>query len=362
MTPCNEAPAVTIALRRSLFGEAETEIARTERIRVSAFTYPSGVEALRVTTPRVVLELLPFRGQQVWHYCVDGENLTMRTHFEYPAASTDFAATYGPFLLHCGLTGIGHPGPDDTHAHHGELPNIRFDQANLELRTGTASDSVTLTGSASVRSSHSLDLEFTPRLTVSSDSTALHVSATITNHRRTEAEYSYLCHINWPLSAATLVQSCHLDDTHFRVYPTGGATPDTAAYIEQITADPAAASSIDQATPLHPEYCALLRPETDGDGWAHFMMLRDDGTAPCVRYRVEYLPYAIRWLSNTGDEVAAGFCLPTTAHHQGRNLAAAEGMMVHLGPGQSHVMEIVAELLDPAQAQREQALIEGILS
>ncbi|AQP48209.1 hypothetical protein BW730_12550 [Tessaracoccus aquimaris] len=114
----------TIPLTRDLFDERERVLLETSHTRITASAFASGVAALTIVTPRVQAVLLPFRGQQVWRYRVDGEEMTMRTHFDEPARSTKFGETYGPFMLHCGLTGIGAPSPQDTHAHHGELPNL----------------------------------------------------------------------------------------------------------------------------------------------------------------------------------------------------------------------------------------------
>ncbi len=345
-----------IHLFEEMFHRDERELLDAPGMTVSTFRYPSGVAALRVRTDRVETILLPFRGQQVWRHVVDGEDLTMRTHFTEPAASTLFPQTYGPFMLHCGLTGIGHPGPDDTHAHHGELPNITYDRAWLEVThheapgqqapsEGTRATRITMSGQVALRSSHSLDLLFEPRLTLAADSTTMSISATITNRRRTPYAYSYLCHINFPMAAGTLVQPVELDAEHFQVFPTASATKDTAEYIEAITKDPASSSSITLDTPLDPEYCALLTPTPDSAGWARFRMIREDRSELSVSFATDRLPHAIRWLSNTGDEQAAGFCLPTTAHHLGRAAAEAAGMLVELGPGESHEMRVNVDVV-----------------
>ncbi|QWW18986.1 DUF4432 family protein [Schaalia sp. 19OD2882] len=343
------AAPVLVPLHPDLFRADEREVVTTARLSVTAFTYPSGVAALRVSAGRVEAVLLPLRGQQVWRYAVDGIDQTMRTHFGQPTASTDFGQTYGPFLLHCGLTGIGHPQPEDTHAHHGELPNIAYERAWLEVCTGTEADSVTLVGTTRIRSTHAIDLEFTPRLTISTDSTALDVHPTVTNLRMKPYEYSYLCHVNWRFEPATLHQWAPMDADHFRFHPTDGATPETAAYIEAITADPASSNTIDLETPLDPEYCALVTPVADEDGWTEFLMRRADGTVPSVRFRTDHLPYAVRWLSNTGDEQAAGIALPSTAHHLGRAGARAEDMLVTLEPGQTHDFHVVVDVLEGEQ-------------
>ena len=76
-----------------------------------------------------------------------------------------------------------------------------------------------------------------------------------------------------------------------------------------------------------PEYVALTRPLADSNGWAHYLLQRPDGRAPWVGFEVAHLPFAIRWISRTSDEAAAGFCLPCTSHHLGRTRATADGML-----------------------------------
>ena len=104
---------------------------------------------------------------------------------------------------------------------------------------------------------------------------------------------------------------------------------------------------------MQPEYCAILKPLPDEEGWAHFLMVRPDGRAASVSYDTAELPYAIRWISNTGDERAAGFCLPATGHHRGRSAAEADGLLRAVGGRSAVTMGIRVELLEAdATAQR----------
>lgn len=339
--------AARIPLTRDLFGTAQRLIVETPRCTVVAFAFSSGVEALRIRTPRVEATLLPFRGQQVWRYRVDGEELTMRTHFDEPARSTVFGETYGPFMLHCGLSGLGAPGVGDTHAHHGELPNATYEAPDLLFSSRNGVDTFALTGSARLRTSHVLAATFTPTLTLTSATTALRLDMSVTNDRTTPLQYSYLCHLNWaPVDGAELVQPVRPTLPEFIVDPHPGQSAETAAYTARITADPSLSNRIDLSQPLVPEYCAVLTPTPDADGWCEFLMKRPDGKAASVQYETAHLKRAIRWISNTGDEEAAGFCLPSTAHHHGRAAAEADGMLVALAPGQTHRMTVIADLLD----------------
>lgn len=276
-----------------MFGPLEQTLLESSAFTVSAFLYPTGVRGVRVKSARVEVEFLPFQGQEVWRYVVDGVNQTMTTNFAYPYPTTDFGATYGPFMLHCGLTGIGHPGPQDTHAQHGELPNIAYDAAWVEIAHRDGEETCTLGGSVDLIRSHTLNTRFEPKVTLASTGTAMRIDARATNNRTTPIEYAYLNHINWPLLAGTLYQTCTMSPADFRVYPTPGATSETAEYIDAITANPSASAHFDHMTPLVPEYCAFIEPLADQDGWAHFLLAADDGSGRIVRQKMDRLPHAI---------------------------------------------------------------------
>lgn len=351
---------VRIYFTHGMFDAAERTLVETPHFRVATFLYPTGVEGVRVTSERVALEFLPFQGQEVWRYAVDGVDQTMRTNFAHPYPTTVFGATYGPFMLHCGLTGIGHPGPEDTHAHHGELPNIAHDEAWVEIAQTADGETLTLGGKVDLIRTHALNTRFEPRVTLTQGRSVMRIDARVTNNRTTPIEYAYLNHINWPLIDGTLYQTCTMNAEDFRVYMTPGADVETVDYIQAITEDPVKSAHIDHDTPLNPEYCAYVTPLADDQGWAHFLLAADDGTGRVVRQKIDRLPHAIRWLSNTGDEVAAGFCLPSTSHHKGTVAALEEGLMVTLEAGEAHDFAIELDVLDEAATEEAIALIDRV--
>src|ERR1700748_2955929 len=91
-------------------------------ISARAFRYATGVEAVTVTTPRAEVTVLPFKGHQVWRAAVDGREVAMKSLFDEPQATTDYLATYGAFLIHCGISAMGGPSVGDSHPLHGEIP------------------------------------------------------------------------------------------------------------------------------------------------------------------------------------------------------------------------------------------------
>src|SRR5687768_11828185 len=124
------APTV-IELRPEMFGMAEAVLAISGRLTASTFRYRSGAMALRDVNGLGQLCLLPFQGQQIWDAELLGRRLTMRSIFSEPQPTQDYLANYGAFFIHCGATAMGNPGPADQHPLHGELPNARYETAQL---------------------------------------------------------------------------------------------------------------------------------------------------------------------------------------------------------------------------------------
>ncbi|MHA6512886.1 DUF4432 family protein [Tessaracoccus sp. Z1128] len=349
-----------VHLRPEMFRTHEETLLRCSSGMVSTFRYPSGVEALRLTTDRVELIVLPFRGQQIWRLFVDGEDVTMKTHFDEPTPSTVFEESYGGFLLHCGGTGVGHPGAEDTHALHGELPTARYDSASVLFAEGEE-PWLGVTGSCRLRRTHSMDIEFRPLVRVRPRETQIEIDATLTNHRIAPFDYSYMCHVNFPLfDDARLEQTVSFDASHFTVVPDANQDSETEAYTRRIIESPEESNHLSLSQPLVPEYCAVIRPHSGEDGWAHFLQVRPAGDAAFVSFDTATLPMVVRWISNTGDEAAAGFCLPSTTHHRGRAASKRDGLLSTVDGSASVSMRVVTGLLSETPAKHLRARITQI--
>ena len=125
--------SVRIELYKSQFNEKENSLCQFGEFIVSAFRFDSGVEALRIKNSRGEIVVLPYQGMQVWRATFDDRELTMRSMFDQPKNTRVYLETYGAFLIHCGITGLGAPAPEDSHPLHGELPNAPMDSAWLEI-------------------------------------------------------------------------------------------------------------------------------------------------------------------------------------------------------------------------------------
>ena len=173
-----------IELYRSSFDDTERLIVEAGELAVSTFKYTTGIEALRVKNSRGEIIVLPFKGQQIWRAHFDGRNLTMKSMFDEPVNTSVYLETYGAFMIHCGLTGLGAPGPEDDHHLHGEIPNAPYQKAWLEI-DGEAHH-ITIGGSYKHTVAFSTNYLATARISMASGSALLDLSLKVKNLKRTQ--------------------------------------------------------------------------------------------------------------------------------------------------------------------------------
>jgi hypothetical protein len=93
---------------------------------------------------------LPFKGQQIWSANFCGKELVMKSTFPEPVETSDYLSTYGGFMLHCGLTAMAFR-QEDTHPLHGELPNIPYDNAYVEIGSDGGGNYIAVGGAVNYR-------------------------------------------------------------------------------------------------------------------------------------------------------------------------------------------------------------------
>ena len=356
---------VRMELERCQFHEKEKTILQSGGLTASSFLYPSGVCALRLKNERGELIVLPFQGQQIWRASFCGRDLVMKSSFDQPAATTDYLATYGGFLLHCGATAMGVPSAKDSHPLHGELPNIAYNEAWLTVGEDQDGRYLSLSGKLDYRVAFSTHYTAEPEIKLYAGATTARIAMKLTNLRSKPMDYMYLCHINFrPVDGARLVYSAPADAGHVhahRVVPDTMPAAEAAAlgrYIDQINQDPQVHHKVDPKTQIYdPEIVMTIRFEADKQGYAHTMQVLPEGGAFYVSHRVAELPLGLRWIARTVDEDAMGMVLPATAEHFGQADARERGMLKTLAAGQSVTMSMVAGYLEAAEAAKIEALI-----
>lgn len=358
-----------IMLTEEMFTPVKKILAEAEEFEVSTFRYMSGVCALEVRNSRCVYVLLPFQGQEIWRYCVDGEEMTMKSMFEEPENTDNFESTYGAFLIHCGLTAMGNPSALDPHPLHGELPLAHYQNAWLEIGKDGEGTYVKTGGSFLFRNALETAYRYSPSIRLNAGNPRLYARDTIENLRSQPLWFMYMSHINWrPFEGAHFVYGAPTDPKHLEVFREDWGDvlcPEDARklddYTQELMKDPGKADVINKSTQVYdPELCICIHYVPDQNGWAHSMQVRPDGKACYVTFDTKYFPTGIRWMARTGEEDACGFCLPNTGNHKGREYAIANHLRKFLAPHERIQLNYDISVLDAKEAQNLTIKLEKI--
>jgi hypothetical protein len=339
-------------------------IASSGTMRAEAFRYPSGVPALRLLTPRAEVVVLPFHGQQVWRAAFDGRELAMASMFDEPVETDAYLATYGAFFLHCGITRIGPPSPEDPHPLHGELPLGRFETAELVI--DGAAERIGIRGLFRHRIAFTVNYEAVAELSLGADATEIDVSIEVTNRRAAAPlELMYLGHANFrPVLHGRLAYAARYtpDDVAVRqsIPPHIAPGPGYAEFLAELAGDPAKHHVLDPALPFDPEVVFTVRMVPDQTGWTHAMQVHPEGHADFISYDATALPLAIRWICRTADQRGLGIALPSTAGVEGYATEKAAGRLVTVPPSGSWRARMRMGALDAASASEMEARIDRL--
>lgn len=355
--------SVKIELHTESFTPKRHLLVEAGGITAHAFRYPSGVAALEVDTGAARFTLLPWQGQQIWDAWAGARRLTMRSVFDQPLPTRDFRRTYGGFFLHCGGTGMGHPGPEDEHPQHGEMPNMPFERAWLVASEGE----LALAGIAHEREAFSHAYAFRPELRFRRGSALVEARVEVENEGGAPMPFMYLGHANFrPVDGSRIVDAL-ADDAALVVAEPGlsarFAQEEEAGirrWHDEVASDPARHRRILAGDRVEPEFVALLHLPADGDGWAHALQMLPDGGADAVSFRPADLPLGVRWLTRARERQALGLLLPATAAPDGCAAAQRAGTLRWLAPGECFVTRLRFGALDAdAAAVLVQALAPG---
>ncbi|MCL2362987.1 MAG: DUF4432 family protein [Defluviitaleaceae bacterium] len=357
-----------INLYPHFFTEKERIISEAGELRASCFKYDSGVAALRVTNKRGEIIVLPYQGQQIWHVTFDDRPLHMKSIFEEPVDTQDYFSTYGGFFLHCGVTAVGVPGLGDTHPLHGELPNVRYQEAYLTHGQDEQGCYITIGGGYTHKAALNHHYMAEPTIKMYEDSPILDVSMKITNLLHRPMEVMYLGHINFrPVDYAELMYSAPYDSEHVVVnvnVPThiksGACMKDLLAYLQKVKETPALHHIIDPSAPYDPEGVMFIKYHADKDGLAHTLQVHPDGYAHYATHRPDQMDNVIRWIARTPDHDAMGMVLPLNSGPGGYSAEKAAGNIKTLAPGAKMHFDMQMGLLEPGLVDRVKQKIEDV--
>jgi hypothetical protein len=355
-------PAV-IQLQPEQFIAGERPLARHAGLLATVFRYPNGVAGLRIANDCGHVDLLPFQGQQIWDAVFHGRRLTMGSMFDQPLPTDDFMRGYGAFFLHCGATAMGDPGPGDSHPPHGELPNARYEDAQLLIGEDEAGPFMGLTGRYRHRVAFSHHYIAEPAVKLHAGSGRVAAGMRIRNLRHSPMELMYLAHINFrPIAGAILIDG--VAPGHIRVRPglppPFVPSPEHQALIARMTAAPEGHRRIDGGLTVDPELLLFLDCRADAEGWSHALQLLPDGAADFVSHRPDQLDHALRWLCQTPSEQALGLLLPATAEADGYTAEKAKGNVRLLPPNAEFRCDLEFGALTTAEAAAMRKRIEAV--
>ena len=357
--------AVRLELYRSHFEETEQQLVEIGELCVSTFRYASGIEALRVRNARGETIILPFKGQQIWRASFDGRDLTMKSMFDEPVDTMVYLQNYGAFLLHCGLTGLGDPGPEDNHPLHGEMPNAPFQKAWLEI--DAPSQKITIAGSYHYTVAFSTNYLATAKIVMEAGSALLDVSLEVENLKHTAMEMMYLAHANFrPVDHGELHYSASYDAASVRVRRSVPAhilpKPDYMAFISQLAKDPLPHHQFDPSLAFDPEVVFSIDMLADNKGFAHAIQIHPDGSADYIGYRPDQAPICMRWICRTPDQDGLGLAFPATAEVEGFTAEKSKGNIVKLDGKKSWSIAMRMGLLTAEEVGDMKAKINRIKS
>ena len=342
-----------INLKNLAFTDKPTLLAEEGEFKAVAFRYSTGVQALKVSNRRGSFTILPWMGQMIWRCDFDGRELTMKSIYEEPKdCKVTFAESYGCFMMHCGLTAMGNPTPEDDHLGHAELPVARYSEAYLEFGADKAGSYVAVGGTHNEDKAFAVNYAFSPRVVLRKGAAKLEISATVKNNKDIPLEYFYLCHINHrPVDGSRIVESpLKRPPIINREVPSGYYKPwadATNKFLDMLEKDYRVQQAVGvEGESYRPEIVNCYFHKPDAKGWAIVKQVYPDKkNGVFVRYRPSELPYGTRWIARTCDEDAMGICLPATAEHKGRTFARKHHEERFLAPGKTFSLHIETGIL-----------------
>jgi Domain of unknown function (DUF4432) len=321
------------------FTRAETKLVSHGDIHVSAFSYASGVAALRVCNTVGEIIFLPFHGQQIWDATFYSRRLTMRSMFDEPVNSRNYLENYGGFLLHCGATAMGNPGVGDTHLLHGELPNALYHAANLSFGKDSEGHYIELAGQTrhTVAFAHNHICE--PVLRLYEHHARMRMDFSVTNLKADAMDVMYLAHVNFkPVDGGRIVDTVPDEPRFFNIRD---KVPEFfkprlshTVYVNALKTNPALHRDLTAGLAIDPELVMGLTFKSDADGFAHSMQVLPDGSADFISHKPSELAHGVRWITRTANQDALGLYLPGTAEADGYTAEKAKGHLVSVAAGQ----------------------------
>lgn len=353
----------TINLKKNFFTPLSTEILSAQGCSVELFTYETGIEAIRLTNQRGHLVILPYYGQMIWQAMFDGVDLAMQSHFKVPRQAKDIVGTYGCFMYHSGLLRNGNPGPNDSHALHGEMPLAPMDSARIEMGEDAKGPWIAVVSETEYLMGFGDHYRAAPRITLRPNDAMFEIGMEVENLSLNPMELMYMCHANFAfVEGGKIVQPTSFNpvDTVVRssVPAIVKANDEYLARLERMKHDPSATEVVREETGCDPELVFYLKNmKKADDDQVHFMLHRPEGGAFAVNYDPAEFSHVTRWILANNMQKVCAFAMPATCGVEGYYVEKQAGNVRTLAAGQTACFNIRLGYLDAAESMKEEALI-----
>lgn len=355
----------TLQLRENFFGEAEHLFADSHGMTAHLFRYDSGIAALRLGNRRGHLVVLPFFGQMIWDAVFDNVDLTMANMFSTPRPTDSIVGTYGCFAFHSGLLHNGCPGPEDSHALHGEMPCAKMDSAGLEFGEDVEGPYMAVIGSYEYVMGFGNHYVARPRVVLRPDTALFDIGMSVKNLSGTEMNLMYMCHVNFAFcKGARIVQPAPFtpDATVVRTDVPAHVprSPDYDALLDNLATDPSVMEVMNEPHRYDPEQVFYIRGlKTGPDGKTASLMKRSEGDGFYITYDPVDFPKTVRWVLANSDQKVCAFALPATAEPEGYTAEKAKGNVQLLKGREERHFSVRLGYLPPDEASLAERAIKS---
>ena len=325
-----------ILLNRKFFNELPKNILENNNFKVSIFTYPSGIEAVKIQNSQGDITLLPYMGQIIWDVNFKGISLRLKNMFSQPKPAKCIIDTYGCFAFHSGLLANGCPSPEDTHPMHGEFSCADMDKAWLEV----TEDSVALVSEYEYCQGFGYHYIAQPSVTLKADATRFTIHMNVKNLTGMDMPLQYMCHMNYAYVENGKISS-NLPETAFKLRESIPAhvkpTPKWLKYNEDIKEMQKAGKSmtvLDQKDMYDPEIVFMADHIDQYGKNAVFEIDSPKGYGFKTEFSTDDFSSATRWIMYNQDLQVAAFVLPATCRPEGFLAAKKAGTLIMLKPNE----------------------------
>lgn len=333
-----------INLSHKMFGEAEFDLYQDSNFKVTTFTYPSGVEGLRINNSKGHVVLLPFMGMIIWDAIFDGISLKMKDMFSQPLPGKEIADTYGCFQFTSGLLGNGTPAPEDDYQLHGEFPTSKMDHAYITIED----DEITIHADFEYVKGFGDHYLSEPSVMLRKDSGLFDINLSVTNLSHSQVmPLQYMCHMNYAYSNKARIEQ-NVPDDAFQLRQTVPAhvhpTADWLAYNEQLKKSKELINELNDEKHYDPEIVFFSKDLTKYVDEAEFRMHLNENHNFLTKFRSKEFPIVTRWILYNEDQQVAAFALPGTSTPEGKVAAEKAGTLIELAPQEKRSFTVTTGL------------------